>query len=134
MKLSLATFLVMLPLAAVAEDDKIDCTDPQVQIELNYCAEQSFLAADAELNDIYKAAMAAMKEIDGYLPEDQRGAAAALKTAQRNWIPYRDDACQAEGYLVSGGSMLGLVINECLERLTRQRIGDLTILVEGMGN
>ena len=125
--------LALLPVTAMAEE-KVDCSNPQAQIEINYCAEQSFLAADAELNTVYKQAVAAMKTIDGDLPKDQRGAVDALKKAQREWVPYRDDACQAEGYLVAGGSMLGQVIYSCEERLTRQRIGDLQILVKGMGN
>jgi uncharacterized protein YecT (DUF1311 family) len=131
--IALAAVLALAPMIALA-DDKVDCTDPQTQMELGYCAKESYLAADAELNAVYKKAVAEMKAIDGYLEKDQRGAADALKKAQRDWIPYRDDACQAEGYLVYGGSMLGQVINECLERLTRQRIGDLEIIVKGMGN
>jgi len=127
-----AAFLLAPSLAL--SDETVDCTDPQVQIEINYCAEQAYLAADKELNAVYKKAMAAMKNIDSYLEPSQRGAADALKKAQRAWIPFRDDACQAEGYMVAGGSMLGQVINSCLERLTKQRIGDLNILVEGMGN
>jgi uncharacterized protein YecT (DUF1311 family) len=130
---AVAAGLLLVPTLALA-DDKVDCTDPQVQIEMNYCAEQDYLAADKQLNDAYKQAMAAMKRIDGYLEPDQRGAAETLKKAQREWIPFRDDACQAEGYMVSGGSMMSMVIYQCLERLTRQRIGDLDILIKGMGN
>ena len=131
--IALTAVLALAPAIALA-DDTVDCTNPQTQMELGYCAQQSYLAADAELNAVYKKAVSAMQEIDGYLSKDQRGAVDALKKAQRAWIPYRDDACQAEGYMVYGGSMLGQIVNECLERLTRQRIGDLEILVKGMGN
>ncbi len=129
----LAAAIILSPVIAVA-DDKIDCTDPQVQMEMNYCAGEAYKAADARLNAVYKKAMAAMKQIDGYLDEDQRGAADALREAQRAWIPFRDKACEAEGYLVSGGSMQPLIIYECLTKLTGQRIGQLNFLVEGMGN
>ncbi len=128
-----AAALLLAPSMALA-DEKVDCTDPQVQIEINYCAEQAYLAADKELNAVYKKAVAAMKNIDSYLEPAQRGAVDTLKKAQREWIPFRDDACQAEGYMVSGGSMMSMVIYQCLERLTRQRIGDLDILIKGMGN
>ena len=131
--IAVAAGLLFVPALALA-DDKVDCANPQVQIEMNYCAEQDYLAADKQLNDAYKQAMAAMKNIDSYLEPDQRGAADALKKAQREWIPFRDDACQAEGYMVSGGSMMSMIIYQCLERLTRQRISDLDILIKGMGN
>jgi uncharacterized protein YecT (DUF1311 family) len=131
--IAVAAGLLFVPALALA-DDKVDCANPQVQIEMNYCAEQDYLAADKQLNDAYKQAMAAMKNIDSYLEPDQRDAADALKKAQREWIPFRDDACQAEGYMVSGGSMMSMIIYQCLERLTRQRISDLDILIKGMGN
>jgi len=119
---------------AALADDKVDCTDPQVQMEMNYCAEQAYKAADAKLNTTYKAAMKAMKQIDSYLEGDQKGAADALLAAQRDWIPYRDKACAAEGYMVQGGSMQPMIIYECLERLTKERTTNLEILVKGMGN
>lgn len=129
---ALIAFLIA-PSAALAED-KVDCTDPQAQMEMNYCAEQDYKAADAALNVAYKAAMKAMKEIDSYLEGDQKGAADALLAAQRDWIPYRDKACTSEGYMVQGGSMQPLIIYECLERLTKARTANLEILVKGMGN
>lgn len=129
----LAGIIALSPMIAAA-DDKIDCTDPQVQMEMNYCAGEAYKAADARLNVVYKKAMAAMKQIDSYLDADQRGAADTLREAQRAWIPFRDKACEAEGYLVSGGSMQPLIIYECLTKLTGQRIGQLDFLVEGMGN
>jgi uncharacterized protein YecT (DUF1311 family) len=131
--LALTAVLILVPAMAFA-DDKVDCSNPQVQIEMNYCAEQAYKAADARLNVVYKKAMAAMKQIDSYLDADQRGAADSLRAAQRDWIPFRDKACEAEGYLVSGGSMQPLIIYECLTKLTGQRIGQLDFLVKGMGN
>lgn len=97
-------------------------------MEMTYCAEQDWIAADADLNDAYKAARQAMLDIDANLPEDQRGAADYLKQAQRAWIDFRDAACAAEGYQMHGGSAEPMVIYGCRARLTGQRAQDLWVL------
>ncbi|TCT09244.1 uncharacterized protein YecT (DUF1311 family) [Tepidamorphus gemmatus] len=112
----------------------VDCNNAGTQMELNYCAERDYLAADADLNEIYPQAIEAMRQIDSRLEPGRRGAVESLRAAQRAWIPFRDKACEAEGYLVSGGSMMALIVYGCLERLTRQRVEDLEGLVYGMGN
>ena len=118
----LAAFM-LLSGAAFAQP-VVDCTNAETQIEMNYCAERDYLAADADLNEVYPHAIEAMRQIDSYLEPAQRGAVESLRAAQRAWIPFRDKACEAEGYLVSGGTMMPLIIYGCLERLTRQRVKD----------
>lgn len=115
-------------------EPQVDCNNAGTQMELNYCAERDYLAADADLNEIYPQAIEAMRQIDSRLEPGRRGAVESLRAAQRAWIPFRDKACEAEGYLVSGGSMMALIVYGCLERLTRQRVEDLEGLVYGMGN
>lgn len=119
------------PLAGVAQE--VDCATAEAQVELNFCAEQDWQVADAELNAAYKLAMAAMKEIDAFLAQDQRGAAAALRQAQRDWIAFRDNACAAEGFLMRGGSAEPMLIYGCLARLTAERTMGLYALTEGGG-
>ncbi len=128
-----ALFIGLVPAVALA-DDKPDCSDPQTQMDMNFCAGEAYKAADKTLNTTYQAAMKAMKDIDSYLPADQKGAADALLAAQRAWIPFRDKACIAEGYMVEGGSMQPMIEAECQTRLTKERIADLKILIKGMGN
>lgn len=123
--------MAVLPMAALAQE--VDCAKAEVQVELNFCAEQDWQVADAELNAAYKLAMAAMKEIDAALPEDQRGAAAYLRQAQRDWIAYRDNACAAEGFMMRGGSAEPMLIYGCLARLTEERTLGLYALTEGGG-
>lgn len=124
----------MLMCGAAVAQPAVDCANAETQMEMNYCAERDYLAADADLNEIYPHAIEAMRQIDSYLEPAQRGAVESLRSAQRAWIPFRDKACEAEGYLVSGGTMMPMIIYGCLERLTRQRVKDLEFLVEGMGN
>ncbi|MBC2861407.1 DUF1311 domain-containing protein [Stappia sp. 28M-7] len=103
-------------------------------MELTYCAEKEWQAADARLNTAYSAAMKSMREMDANLTADLKGAAEALKEAQRAWIPYRDKACAAAGFLARGGSMEPMLIYSCLADMTKQRTTELEQLAEGLGN
>lgn len=107
---------------------QVDCTAPQLQMEMTYCAEQEYIAADARLNAAYAEARARMRAIDADLAQDQKGAEEHLKQAQRAWITFRDAACTAEGYKYYGGSMEPMVIYACQARLTDQRAVDLAAL------
>jgi len=112
----------------------VDCRNPVSQVEMTYCAEQDWLEADAALNTVYGIAMAKMRETDGYLPDNLKGAADALRDAQRAWIPYRDKACAAYGYLARGGSLEPQLIYSCRADLTRARVSELEELAGGLGN
>ena len=57
-------------LAAPALAQEVDCANTSVQMELTFCAEQDWQAADAELNRVYKATMAAMTTMDRTLPPE----------------------------------------------------------------
>ena len=124
--LALSLFLLATPIAA----QDVDCANATAQVELTYCAEQDWMDADADLNAAYKAAMALMKQIDADLPQDEQGAAANLKAAQRAWISFRDAACAAEGYLMHGGSAEPMVIYGCRAGLTKVRAADLWLLAQ----
>ena len=121
--------LALAVLAAPAGAQTVDCTRAVAQMELNFCAEQEWQAADRQLNAAYGAAMAALKAVD-------RANAAApseaerLKKAQRAWIAYRDLACESEGYAMRGGSAEPLLIYGCLARLTESRTQDLRLMIQ----
>ena len=101
---------LLAPVSGLSQD--VDCSDPVTQMEMTYCAEQDWQAADAELNAAYGRAMAAMKQMDEDLADSPAlaGAAKALRDAQRAWIPYRDAACAAYGFQARGGSMEPMLI------------------------
>lgn len=125
--------ILALGLATPALAQELDCSNPVTQLDMNQCAYQDWQAADAELNQAYKAAMAMLKEWDEYLEEGDIPAADALRDAQRAWITFRDKACEAEGYAMRGGSAEPLLVNGCLARLTQERTAQLQELVEGYG-
>jgi uncharacterized protein YecT (DUF1311 family) len=122
-------FVLLSAGTVVAQDiSAIDCTNTVMQQEMNACAEQDWMDADADLNAAYRAAMAVMKGYDADLAKSERGAEANLRNAQRAWITYRDAACAAEGYAMHGGSAEPLLIYGCRARLTEQRAEDLRLL------
>jgi len=125
---ALVAILLLCPAAAAAQD--VDCENASMQMELTYCAEQAWLQADAELNDVYADARALAKELDAALPSDQRGIAQALLDGQRAWVTFRDKSCEAEAGVMRGGSAEPMLIYGCWERLTWVRAEDLAGFVE----
>lgn len=118
--------LTAAPALALAQD--VDCAAAEVQMELTYCAEQDWLAADADLNAAYGVARKLMQGIDADLEASQRGAADYLRDGQRAWVTFRDATCAAEGYTMHGGSAEPMVIYGCRARLTEQRTADLAAM------
>ncbi|WP_428698684.1 lysozyme inhibitor LprI family protein [Stappia sp.] len=112
----------------------VDCDAPQAQMEMTYCAEQAWQAADKDLNAAYARATAAMRSMDTDLPPEMKGAVKTLREAQRAWIAYRDKACAAYGFLARGGSMEPMLIYGCYADLTTNRTGELEQLATGLGN
>ena len=113
----------------------VDCTKAEAQVEMTYCAEQAWNAADADLNQAYKAAIQMLKDVDAALPMADRGAVDSLRQAQRYWITFRDNACAAEGYPMHGGTAEPMVIYGCRARLTRERTEGLSYITDlGDGN
>ena len=132
MRLPLALILALSPLAipTLAGAQELDCENAMAQVELTFCAEQDWIAADADLNEAYQAAMAMMKQIDTGLPKAEQGAADFLRQGQRAWISFRDASCAAEGYIMHGGSGEPMLIYGCYARLTEARAEDLWMVAE----
>jgi uncharacterized protein YecT (DUF1311 family) len=120
--------LLCLSIPAAAQD--VDCTRTSIQSELNYCAEQDWQVADADLNRVYKAVMAAMKAMDQGLPPELQGAATTLRDAQRAWITFRDANCRLAGYPMRGGSAEPLLIYGCLRQMSVERTEELMSLTD----
>ena len=127
----IATMTAALALLASAQDaeDRLDCEDPQYQVEMNRCAALDFEQQDAELNRVWAQVIAAAREADGEINRefDQRPTEEAmLREAQRAWIAFRDAHCTVEAYREArGGSMEPMVYEACRARLTEERIGQL---------
>jgi uncharacterized protein YecT (DUF1311 family) len=96
--------------------DKLDCKNPQTQIDMDQCAGQDFQKADGALNASYKQLVS---KLDPH-------ALAALKTAQRAWLAWRDAECDYRTIATEGGSIRPMLVSECETELTANRIKDLT--------
>ncbi len=105
--LIVSALLGLIGSAAFAQNE--DCSNAVKQIELNSCADRSFRAADAELNQIYQA----------LAQKVTKPGAAKLNAAQRAWIAYRDAQCAFETAGTEGGSIHPMIVSGCLETLTR---------------
>jgi uncharacterized protein YecT (DUF1311 family) len=94
---------------------RIDCSNAQTTPELKYCSQQSYQAADKQLNQAYQKVTSSIKGEQKQL----------LTTAQQAWIKFRDNNCNFEVYPNRGGTGYEIFRNGCLERLTKQRTKDL---------
>ena len=117
--ISFAVLLMSLPV--FAEELPFDCVDPQVQIEMNFCAGRDFQQADKELNAVWKTTMASIKGNEAELPPEFQGAPDKLLAAQRLWIEFRDAHCESDAHSSIGGSIYPLLFHSCRANLTRER-------------
>ncbi|MEI2300631.1 lysozyme inhibitor LprI family protein [Ensifer sp. MJa1] len=135
-RLAALALALALPLAPAQAQD-VDCQNAVTQMDMNICANKDYEAADAELNKVYKQALAATKAQDKELAQidaNYVGAEDALKKAQRAWIGYRDGQCELSGFEARGGSMEPMLVSGCLTELTRSRTKELRAIVEPEGN
>lgn len=124
-----ALALLLLGTPAAAQD--VNCAETVTQIEMTYCAEQAWRAADEDLNLAWRLAIDEARAIQSALPADAPvDIEEDLRRAQRVWIEFRDLACAAESHMAWGGSMMPMLVYACRERLTRQRTEDLRLFGE----
>jgi uncharacterized protein YecT (DUF1311 family) len=121
--------IIVLPLllgSGSARAEKIDCTNASSTVEMNFCAEKDFQAADKTLNTAYEAALASIKGRDLEKPYDAKSFEAALRASQRAWLAYRDADCKdlvAQEW--SGGSGTTSASLGCMTEKTMQRTKEL---------
>lgn len=96
-------------------DPCLDIAENQTTAGMIGCSGVALEGWDALLNETYQTAR---RQADD-------GARAALRSAQRAWIAYRDAKCAVWGELYRGGSMARLLIADCLRDETARRTLDL---------
>ncbi|TNC48993.1 DUF1311 domain-containing protein [Rubellimicrobium rubrum] len=114
--------LVLLLMAAAAGPalaQAADCSEAVTQADLNECAYEGWQAADRDLNDAYAAAVAKARDYDA--TSSTPAAEDTLREAQRAWVAYRDPACKAQAFPLTGGAAYPMEQFGCLQRLTEQR-------------
>ena len=87
----------------------------QSQMELNQQAGTTLQDADRQLN-------AAYTKLRTRLGPESR---ARLQAAEEAWIRFRDRECAFIGAPTAGGSIHGMIVAQCQERLNLVRVKDL---------
>lgn len=103
----MASMLLALLPAAHA----LDCQTAATQADMNTCAYEEFLAANAKQ-------AAAIKTLDARLTSADRQ---RWRAAQKAWIAWRTAQCSFEGGAATGGSAREMLRWQCVTRLTRER-------------
>ncbi|MEG5062075.1 lysozyme inhibitor LprI family protein [Microcoleus sp. B3-A4] len=94
---------------------QINCDRPQGDVQVRACIRLRYEASDKRLNEVYK-------QLISQLSGEERG---LLSEAQLGWIQLRDKTCEFEVYKSRGGTGYGGFLNECLDRMTKQRTAEL---------
>jgi uncharacterized protein YecT (DUF1311 family) len=121
-------------LAQDRDDTPTSCPDTRTQLGMNMCAHQDFLAADAELNEMWPRVVAEMRRRDSQpiadRGEQRPGYYQTMLRSQRAWLAWRDAHCVVVGYEARGGSMEPMLISQCKEGMTRERLSQLSVMLE----
>jgi len=121
--------VIVLPLTFAtsrATAQTVDCANAATTVEINFCAEKDFDAADKDLNAAYAAALASTKTRDLDKPYDAKSFEAAMRESQRAWLAYRDADCKdlvAQEW--TGGTGAAAAILGCMTEKTAQRTKEL---------
>ena len=125
--------LLLLAAAPAVDVDATDCDGNSPQQMLNICAANAARAADHELNLVWKRVAAEMKRRDTGIDrktDREPGFFDTLLASQRGWLTYRDKQCLLASFEMRGGSGAPQIHGGCMHRLTRERIDQLSALVE----
>lgn len=119
---------LILALLLVSQTGEPDCAGTQA--EMTQCAANDFARADDELNAVWRAVMAALRNRDvetaQYDTVSRGSYTEAARNAQRAWVAFRDAECGAESdNEARGGSMEPMVFHACRARLTEERTAQL---------
>lgn len=106
-------------LAASVADPDWPASCDESQSAMNGCAYQRWQKADARLNGLYS------QLVKKTVAEDRP----KLQAAQRAWLAYRDLECSFEGAEAEGGTLQPMLVSDCRNTLTRQRVADFERLL-----
>jgi uncharacterized protein YecT (DUF1311 family) len=114
MKTAILTFalVVALPDFAFSQDRCYDAAKDQPA--LNACADAAFKKSDKKLNELYK-------QIETRLNDDA-DTKMLLVQAQRDWVKFRDAECNFQTAAAAGGSMMPMLLAQCMDGLTQSRV------------
>lgn len=121
MKLTIVALTVLFSATAFGKGKSIldKCLDEATSnYAMKQCISQEYTRQDDKLNKEYKSLMETLKK-----DTSQEGLEIVTRVikAERAWINFRDTSCAVDGIQMLGGSGEGLIVGECLTKLTRER-------------
>lgn len=118
MKCAMLTAAVVLatPVFALAQDKCYD--NAGTQAAMDECANAALKTSDKKLNELYK-------RIEGRLKDDP-DTKKLLVQAQRDWVKFRDAECSFQTAQAVGGSVMPMLVAQCMDGLTQSRVQDFT--------
>lgn len=118
--------LIAATSAAEARPKNINCAKAESTVEMTYCADRDFIAADKSLNSTYRRAIRKTRERDLDEPYDARHYEGAMRKAQRAWVGYRDADCKyLKAQEWSGGTGTSAAVLGCMTEKTTSRTREL---------
>lgn len=108
-----AAVVLAMPAFAFAQDE---CANAKDQATMNECFDVSFRKTDKKLNELYK-------QIETRLKDDAN-TKKLLVQAQRDWNKFRDAECGFQTAGAAEGSMMPMLIAQCMDGLTQSRVKD----------
>jgi uncharacterized protein YecT (DUF1311 family) len=126
--LLIGTFLLCFTATTSAHaEDPIDCSNASTTVEMNFCADKDFAAADENLNAIYKKVLAQIDDSGLEKPYDRASWEEAMRASQRAWVAYRDADCKGLVPMEwSGGSGTSAAVLGCMSQKTIERTKELS--------
>ncbi len=111
---------------------KIDCEAASTTPELAHCANEDLKAADAILNQTYKAALASIDGASHLTTNQRRDWRRAMQETQRHWLAFRDSDCGPligwEWFQGTGqGTGMGAASLACKAHKTRLRTEEIAV-------
>ena len=120
--------LLLAGAAASAEDTepKIDFENASSTVEMNYCGEQAYMKADAELNRVYQEIVKGIDSQDDVEGDRRKSWKETLKAAQKAWIDFKEKDCGELIYLEwYGGTGAASASYGCMIQKTETRTKEL---------
>lgn len=122
----IVSFIIACAPHPAAAQESIDCDNAQTTYEMNMCADRDFVEADRELNKVYQRAIQSIQNSDLDPPYNAKSWEAAMRSAQRAWLAYRDEDCKNLMPMEwSGGTGTTAAVVGCMTKKTKDRIDDL---------
>lgn len=123
--------LTLLTASTFCVGQSVDpCKNQSNTHEINECGRLTLKSRDRDLNQAYQALMKSLRANDKEDNTNYAEVKKKLQEAQRAWIVFRDNDCQAKYTLWESGTIRGITHLSCLTERTEQRTKELRTWVD----